>query len=96
MAKKKKNIDFMIQMIQSFINGDIGMIDFYLDFQYELELRYQKMLKEDDFITDQIYYLIMDKCISRYYETSDQDFKQAVEEAYEEINNLYYRNYDIL
>ncbi len=49
------NIDHMMNMIKEFLSGEIDDIAYTLDFPYELEMRYKKMLKEDDDYCEMIY-----------------------------------------
>jgi hypothetical protein len=47
-AEKQPNIDFVMNMTKKYLNGEIDLIDYSLDFPYELEKRYRKMHREDD------------------------------------------------
>lgn len=41
------NINYIMDMTKSFLDGEIDYISFYLDFPYEVEKRYRKMVRED-------------------------------------------------
>jgi hypothetical protein len=40
---KSPNIDFLIEMTRSYLDGEIDSITYKLDFPYELEARYKKL-----------------------------------------------------
>lgn len=42
-----KNFNYLMEMTKEFIDGKMNVISFMLDLPYELELRYQEMLKEN-------------------------------------------------
>lgn len=44
---KRTNINALLKMVRQYLNGEMGLIDFVLDFPYEMEKRYQKAVKED-------------------------------------------------
>lgn len=44
---RRTNINAVLRMVREYLNGDMNEIDFYLDFPYEIEKRYQKMCRED-------------------------------------------------
>ncbi len=50
-----KNIKFLLRMVKSYLDGEIDIIEFGLDFPYEVENRYQKLNKEDQFIAELIW-----------------------------------------
>mgnify|MGYP004573227347 CR=1 FL=1 len=66
---RRTNINAVLRMVREYLNGDMNEIDFYLDFPYEIEKRYQKMCREDPDYTDMIYYYLVEnvpyvlKCI---------------------------------
>ena len=53
---RRTNINAVLRMVREYLNGDMNEIDFYLDFPYEIEKRYQKMCREDPDYADMIYY----------------------------------------
>lgn len=56
---RRTNINAVLRMVREYLNGDMNEIDFYLDFPYEIEKRYQKMCREDPDYTDMIYYYLV-------------------------------------
>ena len=44
---KLENINFILNMTKDYLDGKIDFITFGLDFPYEVETRYRKMVKED-------------------------------------------------
>ena len=57
---RRTNINAVLRMVREYLNGDMNEIDFYLDFPYEIEKRYQKMCREDPDYTDMIYYYLVE------------------------------------
>ena len=62
---RRTNINAVLRMVREYLNGDMNEIDFYLDFPYEIEKRYQKMCREDPDYTDMIYYYLVTDFVSR-------------------------------
>ena len=57
---RRTNINAVLRMVREYLNGDMNEIDFYLDFPYEIEKRYQKMCREDPDYADLIYYYLVE------------------------------------
>lgn len=49
------NINYVMNMTKSFLDREIDPICYWLDFPYEIEKRYQKMVKQDKDYAELIY-----------------------------------------
>lgn len=49
---KNINIEFLLKMTKSYLDGDMDEIEYGLDFPYEVELRYKDLLKEENKIDE--------------------------------------------
>jgi hypothetical protein len=85
---KQPNIDFMMNMTKDYLSGKIDIIDYSLDFPYELEQRYEKMHREDDDYCELIYECLYEEGIARYNELSDEEFKKLIRKQYNYIKRI--------
>ncbi len=85
---KQPNIDFMMNMTKDYLSGKIDIIDYSLDFPYELEQRYEKMHREDDDYCELIYECLYEEGVARYDELSDEEFKKLIRKQYNYIRKI--------
>lgn len=85
---KQPNIDFMMNMTKDYLSGKIDIIDYSLDFPYELEQRYEKMHREDDDYCELIYECLYEEGVARYNELSDEEFKKLIRKQYNYIRKI--------
>ena len=85
---KQPNIDFMMNMTKDYLSGKIDIIDYSLDFPYELEQRYEKMHREDDDYCELIYECLYEEGVARYDELSDEEFKKLIRKQYNYIKRI--------
>lgn len=78
----------MMNMTKSFLKGEIDDIAYTLDFPYELEKRYKKMLREDDDYAELIYECLYEEGIALYDNLSDEDFKKLIRKQYNYIEKI--------
>ena len=52
MHMRRTNINAVLKMVRQYLDGEMSMIDFVLDFPYEMEKRYLKMQNEDEEYAD--------------------------------------------
>lgn len=82
------NIDFMMNMTKEYLSGKIDVIDYHLDFPYELDQRYRKMHREDDDYCELIYECLYEEGVARYHELSDGEFKKLIRKQYNYIKRI--------
>ena len=85
---KQPNIDFMMKMTKDYLSGKIDIIDYSLDFPYELERRYEKMHREYEDYSELIYECLYEEGVARYNELSDEEFKKLIRKQYNYIRKI--------
>ena len=82
------NIDFMMNMTKEYLSGEIDVIDYSLDFPYELEKRYKKMRSEDYDYCELIYECLYEEGLVLFNELSDGEFKKLIRKQYNYIKKI--------
>jgi hypothetical protein len=77
-----------MDMTKSFLDGEIDIIDFYLDFPYEIEKRYRKMVREDKDYAELIYDYLVEEGTNKYDDLSDAQFKRLIRKQYKYIKEV--------
>ena len=85
---KQANIEFILNMTKDYLDGKIDFITFGLDFPYEVETRYRKMVKEDREIAELIYDCLVKDGASLYNILSEEQLKAKIEKEYVYIIGL--------
>ena len=85
-----KNIEFLMNMTKEFLEGKMGVISYCLDFPYEFECRYKKMLRESRDYVEIIYDELIEKGIHVQYDEnlSDKDFRNKIRKHYKYIKEV--------
>lgn len=63
-------------MTKSYLSGKIDSMTYYLDFPYEVETRYKKLLKEDKGLTELIYDCLVEDGVNLYKDLTEKEFKE--------------------
>ncbi|MCO5385916.1 MAG: hypothetical protein NHB14_09280 [Desulfosporosinus sp.] len=82
------NINYMMDMTKSFLDGEIDCIDFSLDFPYEIEKRYRKMVREDRDYAELIFDYLVEEGTNKYDDLSDAQFKKLIRKQYKYIKEV--------
>ena len=82
------NINYIMDMTKSFLDGEIDIIDFYLDFPYEIEKRYRKMVREDRVYAELIFDYLVEEGTNKYNDLSDAQFKRLIRKQYKYIKDV--------
>jgi hypothetical protein len=82
------NIDFVMNMTKSFLNGEIDCMTYFLDFPYEVEKRYPKMLQENREYADLILEYLLEGGTDRFNNLSDAQFKKLIRKQYKYIQDV--------
>lgn len=82
------NINYVMDMTQSFLDGEIDDITYWLDFPYEIEKRYQKMVREDREYAELIFDCLVEEGTHKYDELSDTQFKKLIRKQYKYIKDV--------
>lgn len=86
---KNINIEFLLKMTKSYLDGDMDEIEYGLDFPYEVELRYKDLLKEDREMAELIYDCLVEEGAFLYAKIAEEGFREKVAEEYEYLNGVY-------
>src|SRR5690554_4967128 len=84
------NIVFLLQMTKDYLDGKIDVTSYRLDFPYELETRYKKMLRENRLMAELIYDCLVEDGVFLYDELSDEDFEDQIRRQYEFVDDVYH------
>jgi hypothetical protein len=82
------NIDFVMNMTKSFLDGEIDCITYWLDFPYEIEKRYRKMVWEDREYAELIYDCLVEEGTNKFDDLSDDQFKKLIRKHYKYIKDV--------
>ena len=76
-------------MTKDYLEGKIDDLTYGLDFPYEVEIRYRKMVREDRDMAELIYDLLVEDGASLYHDLPNKGFKAKIREQYEYIDDIY-------
>lgn len=76
------NINYVMNLTKSFLDGEIDSISYSLDFPYEIEKRYRKMVKEDRDYAELIYDCLVEEGTDKYDDLSDVEFAKLIHKQY--------------
>lgn len=93
---KQVNIEFILNMTKDYLDGKIDSITYGLDFPYEVETRYKKMIKEDKAMAEIIFDCLVEDGASLYDVLSEEEFRDKIEKEYEYIMGIYTGDVDII
>jgi len=82
------NINFMMNLVDSYISGKITRTDFELDFRSELSARYKKMAREDREYAEVFYEWLSDDGVDSGDGLSDAAFKRLIKHQYNEVKDI--------
>lgn len=82
------NINYMMDMTKSFLEGEIDDISYWLDFPYEIEKRYRKMVREDKEYAELIFDCLVEEGTNKYEELTDTQFKKLIRKQYKYIKDV--------
>ena len=82
---RRTNINAVLNMVREFLDGEMDSISFQLDFPYEIEQRYRKMVREDSDFADMIYFYLVEQGVDLAGEMSDTDFKNLIQRQYDNV-----------
>lgn len=82
------NINYVMDMTKSFLDGEIDVISFCLDFPHEVEKRYQKMVREDRDYAELIFDSLVEEGTDKFNELSDVQFKRLIKKKYNYIKDV--------
>jgi hypothetical protein len=82
---KESNISILLNMTKEYLEGKIDPITYYLDFPYEVEIRYKELVKENREMAEMIFDCLVEEGASLYSDLSDEELKQLIQKQYDNI-----------
>ena len=83
-----KNINYMMNLVNDFLNDRISRLDMELDFNYELTERFPKMKREHREYAEVIFdYLSVDG-VDAGDSLSDAEFKKLIRRQFKEVKDI--------
>lgn len=82
------NINYVMDMTKSFLDGEIDSINYWLDFPREIARRYRKMVKEDRDYAELIYDCLVEEGTDRYNDLPDAEFVKLIRKQYKYIMDV--------
>lgn len=85
---KTPNIDFVMNMTKFYLGGKIDCITFTLDFPYEIEQRYNRMVRENREYAELIYDYLVEEGTNESDSLTDDQFKKLIRKQYKYIKDV--------
>ena len=82
------NINYVMGMTKSFLDGETNSMSYFLDFPYEVETRYRKMGRENREYADLILECLVEEGTDKFNELSDAQFKRLIRKQYKYIKDV--------
>lgn len=86
--KKTPNINYLLQMVEQLLNGQIDIVSFELDFDYQLTKRYRAMAKEDKECAELIYDYLYENGLCKAEKLPDSKFLAVMKRQYKEVQDI--------
>jgi hypothetical protein len=85
-----KNIQAVMNMTREFINGEMSLIDYMLDFPHEVYERIRAMRRENSQYADLIWTELLEDGVYELdrRKLSDQDFLVLIKKQYERVREI--------
>lgn len=83
-----KNIECLMNMTKLYLDGEMDIITYTLDFPYEIEKRYKKIIKEDRNYAEMIYDYLIEDGVNIGDSLSESEFKKLIEKQYKYIKGI--------
>lgn len=82
------NINFVMDMTKSYLDGKIDRINYYLDFPYEVEMRYRRMVSENREYAELIFDCLVEEGAYKYNDLSDAQFEKLIRNQYKYVKGV--------
>jgi hypothetical protein len=86
--KKTPNINYLLQIVEQMLNGQIDTVCFKLDFEYELTKRYRAMAKEDKECAELIYDYLYEDGLCKAENLPASKFLAVIKRQYKEVQDI--------
>jgi len=82
------NINFMMNLVDSYLSGEIPRHIFQLDFHGELLSRYKKMVREDQEYAELFYDWLCEDGVDSGNGLTDAAFRRLVKKQFNEVKSI--------
>lgn len=86
--KQRPNIDYIMEMTKDYIDGKIDIIDYSLDFSYEMKQRINAMDDEDRDYSDLIYEELLIGGVDHAWDMEDEEFRKLMRKQYNKVKRI--------
>lgn len=86
--KQRPNIDYIMEMTKDYIDGKIDIIDYSLDFPYEMKQRINAMDDEDRDYSDLIYEELLIGGVDHAWDMEDEEFRKLMRKQYNKVKRI--------
>ena len=83
-----KNFDYMMELVEEYLNDKIPRVTFELNFESEILDRYKKMVKENKDFAEWFYDMLSEEGVEVGDTLSDREFKQLIEDQYDKVKGF--------
>ncbi len=83
-----KNIDYMMELVKTYLSGKIPRYIFEFEFQAELLARYKKMIREDRDYAEYFYDLLSEEGVDSGDGLPDAEFKKLIRKQYNKVKSV--------
>lgn len=84
-----KNIDYMMDIVKDYLDGNKTRVTFELDFEYEILEKYRKMAKEDREFAEYFYDMLSEEGVDAGDLLSDEEFHALISKKFDKVKNFY-------
>ena len=82
------NINFMMNIVESYLADKTPRVTFELDFEAEINTRYKKMIREDREYAELFYDWLSADGVDAGRDLSDDEFKKLIQHQYNEVKDI--------
>lgn len=82
---RRTNINAVLKMVRDYLGGKMDSVSFRLDFPYEIEQRYRRMVREDPDYADMIYGYLVEQGVDLADDMSDEELREHMQAQYDNV-----------
>lgn len=86
--RKQQHINIVLDMVEAFLGGKMSRTEFALDFPYEVQQRYPKMVREDEEFARLIDDLLVEKGVYEGDHLGDEAFKNLIKKQFLDVVDI--------
>jgi hypothetical protein len=83
-----KNINFMMEYVKQYLDGNINRFEFELDFDYLIMKKHKQMCRENREYAELFYDYISESGVDAGKNLPDDKFKKLIKKQYNEVKDI--------